>query len=151
MSGEQGTGGAAGANGGGNGARGLLIAIAAAFIVGGSVGMVGGILFARSVLPPEARMVERRGGPPRGGPRGPGSMLRMLEQHLDLTADQRQRIERIVEESRHDYAMVRESTHAAIERELTPAQREEWKKMEERFPRERRRGSGRPPWRGDRP
>jgi hypothetical protein len=78
-------------------------------------------------------------------------MLRMLDQHLDLSLDQRLRIERILEQSRHDFAMVRESTHAAIEHELTPAQRAEWKKMEERFPRERRRGFGRPPWRGDRP
>jgi hypothetical protein len=78
-------------------------------------------------------------------------MLEMLQQRLDLTPGQRQRIETLLEQSRKGYAQVRESTHAAIERELTPAQREEWKKLETRFPRERRRDSGRPPWRGDRP
>ena len=75
----------------------------------------------------------------------------MMEHRLDLTADQKTRVERILEESRRGYAQVRESTHAAIARELTPAQREEWKQMEERFLRERRHGFGRPPWRGDRP
>jgi hypothetical protein len=78
-------------------------------------------------------------------------MLGRLERTLDLTPVQRDRVERILEESRRGYAMVRESTHTAIERELTPAQRDEWKQMEERFLRERRRGSGRPPWRGNRP
>jgi len=78
-------------------------------------------------------------------------MLERLEHDLDLTPDQRDRIERILEESRRGYAVVRESTHAAIARELTPAQGEKWKQMEERFLRERRRGFGRPPWRGDRP
>jgi hypothetical protein len=129
-----------------------VIGILAAFIVGCSVGMVGGIVFARTVGVPGSGWAARPAGPRHGGPpRGPGPMLEMLERHLDLTPDQRDRVERILEESRRGYTQVRESTHAAIERELTPAQREEWKQMEERFLRERRRGSGRPPWRGDRP
>ena len=140
-----------------NGSRGLIIAIVATFIVGGSVGMVGGILFARYAMLPKAHIMargERHGpdGPRHGrGPRGPGSMLEMLDQRLDLTPEQRQKIEVLLDESRRGYAQVRESTHAAIERELTAAQREEWKQLETRFSRERRRGSGRPPWRGDRP
>ena len=135
-----------------NGTRGLVIGMLAAFIVGCSAGMVGGILFARFVMRPEAHLFAPPFGPPHGGaPHGRGPMLGMLERHLDLTPDQRDRVERILEESRRGYAQVRESTHAAIGRELTPAQRERWKQMEERFPREGRRGSGRPPWRGDRP
>jgi hypothetical protein len=140
-----------------NGGRGLVIAIVAAFIVGCSVGMVGGIVFARfAVLPGQTmssvfsrfagRPIGPRHGPPHGGP-----MLEMLERSLDLKPDQRDRIERILEESRRGYAVVRESTHAAIERELTPAQSERWRQVEERFLRERRRGFGRPPWRGGRP
>ena len=133
-----------------NGTRGLVIGMLAALIVGCSFGIVGGIVFARFAGVPGAH--GRPGGPRQGGPgRGPGPMLERLERELDLTPDQRDRVERILEESRRGYALVRESTHTAIARELTPAQREEWKQMEERFQRERRRGSGRPPWRGDRP
>ena len=139
-----------------NGSRGLIIAIAATFIVGCSVGMVGGILFARYAMLPKAHIMargERHGqeGARHGRPRGPGPMLEMLDRRLDLTPEQRQKIEALLDESRRGYAQVRESTHAAIERELTAAQREEWKQLENRFSRERRRGSGRPPWRGDRP
>ena len=123
----------------------------AAFIVGCSLGLAGGIVLARFVVLPQDQMLPRPGGPRPGGPRGPGAMLERLERTLDLTSVQRERVERILEESRRGYALVRESTHVAIERELTPAQREEWKQMEERYLRERRRGSGRPPWRGDRP
>jgi hypothetical protein len=133
-----------------NGARGLVIGILAAFIVGCSVGIVGGILYARFSGVPGSHIAGREGQRP-GGPRRPGSMLERMERNLDLTSDQRERVEKLLEESRRGYALVRESTHAAIDRELTPAQREEWKQMEERFQRERRRGSGRPPWRGDRP
>ena len=139
-----------------NGVRGLVIAIVAAFIVGCSIGMVGGIVFARFVLHPPHFAVGFRGpgagGPGRpGGPHGHGPMLDMLERSLDLKPDQRARIERILEESGRGYAVVRESTHAAIERELTPDQRDRWRQVEERFLRERRRGFGRPPWRGGRP
>ena len=134
-----------------NGVRGLVIAIVAAFIVGCSVGMVGGIVFARFAMLPAAHFAGRPMGPGHGPPHGPGPMLDMLERGLDLKPDQRARIERILEESGRGYAVVRESTHAAIERELTPAQRERWKQVEERFLRERRRVFVRPPWRGDRP
>jgi hypothetical protein len=129
-----------------NGTRGLVIGILAAFIVGCSAGLIGGILLTRLVHAPWGH-----GG--HGGPRpgGPGPMLDMMERRLDLKPDQRARVEKILEDSRHGYEQVRESTNVAIERELTPDQREQWKQMEERFLRERRRGFGRPPWRGDRP
>jgi Spy/CpxP family protein refolding chaperone len=135
-----------------NGSRGLLIGILAAFIVGCSAGLVGGILLTRVARAPWGHM--GHGGPRPGGPGhagGPGPMLDMMEQRLDLKPEQRQRVEKILEDSRHGYEQVRESTNVAIERELTPEQREQWKQMEERFLRERRRGFGRPPWRGDRP
>jgi len=131
-----------------NGNRGLAIGMLAAFIAGCSLGMIGGILFVRYSGMPFAH--DARGGRP-GGPHGPGPMLERMERDLALTPDQRDRIEKILEESRRGFAQVRESTHTAIDRELTSAQREQWKVMEERFQRERRRGSGRPPWRGDRP
>jgi Spy/CpxP family protein refolding chaperone len=132
-----------------NGNRGLVIGMLAAFIVGCSAGMIGGIVFARYVGVPFAH--RGPGGPPGGRPHGTGPMLERMERDLSLTPDQRDRVEKILEESRRGFAQVRESTHTAIERELTPAQREQWKVMEERFQRERRRDSGRPPWRGNRP
>jgi hypothetical protein len=131
-----------------NGNRGLVIGMVAALIVGISLGLVGGILVVRYAGVPGAH---RHDGPRPGGPRGPGPMLDRMERDLALTPDQKDRVEKILEESRRGFALVRESTHTAIERELTPAQREQWKVMEERFQRERRRGDGRPPWRGDRP
>ena len=112
--------------------------------------MVGGIVFTRFVMP-RAGHFSGPFGPHFGRPHGPGPMLDMLERRLDLRPEQRDRIERILETSRQGYAVVRESTHAAIERELTPEQREQWRQVEERFLRERRRGFGRPPWREDRP
>ena len=133
-----------------NGGRGLMIAIVAAFIVGCSAGMVGGILFARVARRPEAHM---RGRPPRPGeaPRERTPMMERIERTLELEPGQRLRIERVLEESRKGYAVVRESAHAAVERELRPDQIERWRQAEERYLRERRRDSGRPPWRGDRP
>ena len=134
-----------------NGTRGLVIAMLAAFVVGCSLGLAGGIVFARMVVQPQTHQLSRLFGPRPGAPHGPAPVLGMLERRLRLTPDQKDRIEKILEDSRRGYAVVRESTSVAIERELTPGQREEWNQMEERFLRERRHGSGRPPWRGSRP
>jgi hypothetical protein len=134
-----------------NGTRGLVIAMLAAFIVGCSLGMAGGIVFARFVVTPQTHQLSRLFGPGPGAPHGQAPVLGMLERRLRLTPEQKDRVDKILEDSRRGYAVVRESTSAAIERELTPGQRDEWKQMEERFLRERRHGSGRPPWRGSRP
>ncbi len=133
-----------------NGARGLVIAVLASLIVGGSVGMVGGILFARfALMPSHPPGAWRDGGPAHLMPRA--ALLPMLERRLDLTPEQRTRIERILDSSRVAFAAAHESTRAAVARELTPQQREEWKQLETRLMRERRGRGPRPPWRMDRP
>lgn len=145
--------------------RGLAIAIGASFIVGGSLGLIGGVLFARIVffsgwrsgaapawgrpgaigrMMPGLGMRERAMLPPglRGrallGPdlrgAGPGPIFLLLARELDLSAQQRGRIEQILDRSRGEWATVRESTRTAIERELTPEQRTKWIMMEQRYP-----------------
>ena len=142
-----------------NGTRGLVIATAAAFIVGCSVGLMGGLLFMRlSAPPPWAFMRDGRHGPPffehggageRGGRRGGGHaerVLPMMEHELKLSPEQDERIVAQLDRARRDHAAVLESTEAWIDRELTPAQRERWKQMEARFERWRRgREPGGPP------
>jgi hypothetical protein len=134
-----------------NGLRGLVIATAAAFIVGCSAGLMGGILFMRFGGPGHARDGRHGGRPPwseRRGPGGPGReqrMVPMLERDLDLTPEQARRVEAHLDRARREHAAVRESVNTWIERELTPAQRERWKQMQTRFERERRGRRGGPP------
>lgn len=128
-----------------NGTRGLLIATAAAFIVGCSVGLMGGILFMRfGVAGPHGgyRSGGRGWGPPpferRGGPGRSEGMLPMMARELDLSPEQHDRILRQIDRARQQHGAVRESLHVWIERELTPEQRDRWKQMEERFERSHR-------------
>ena len=149
-----------------NGARGLLIATAAAFIVGCSVGLMGGILFMRFGGPgPPAGMGPggmrgMRGerprspyfGPERPGMRGgPDRILPELERMLDLSPDQHERMLAILDRARRGHEAMRESVQVWIERELTPAQRERWKQLEERFERSPRGRWPREPRPPDRP
>ena len=128
-----------------NGTRGLVIATTAAFIVGCSLGLMGGILFMRfGGAGPHGGFMPggRFGGPTpferRVGPGPPEGMLRMLGRELDLTPEQHDRILRHIDRVREQQGAVRESMHVWIDRELTPEQRERWKAMEERFERSRR-------------
>lgn len=126
-----------------NGSRGLIIATAAAFIVGCSAGLIGGILFMRIAGPPMFGAM-RHGGPPfigRRGPGGPGGsdrMMPMLERTLDLSPAQRERVVARLDRARRETAAVHESLQVWIELELTPEQRARWKQMEDRFERSRR-------------
>lgn len=126
-----------------NGTRGLLIATAAAFIVGCSVGLMGGILFMRFGPGMPGGPGGRFGGgrfERRIGPGGPEAMLPRIARELDLTPEQHDRILRQIDRVRAERAAARESLHVWIDRELTPEQRERWKAMEERFERSRHGG-----------
>ena len=123
-----------------NGSRGLVIATAAAFIVGCAVGLIGGLLFVHFVAPrlhgrPEFGMAR---GPGPGRPGGRERLLTEMDQTLSLTPDQHQRVLADLDRARREQVAVRESVHVWIERELNPDQRERWKQMEERFARARR-------------
>ena len=78
-------------------------------------------------------------------------MLPMMVHELDLSAEQHDRILREIDRARQQHSTVRESMHVWIERELTPEQRERWKRMEERFERSRRGPRSRGPRSQDRP
>lgn len=118
------------------GRRGLAIAIVAAFIVGSSVGLIGGVLFARSVFHPRRdRMIVRRmPGPEGGGQRPLPEMIRSLE----LTPEQEAQVREEVERSRGDFRTVRESLRVRIARRLTPEQRAEWERAQRSFVRRER-------------
>ena len=135
--------------------RNLVIAIVVAFVfglAGGVAGALGTIALTHHGRPPFGDH-ERigRDGPGRGdrpGPRGrrgggrPG-MERVLDRQLDLSDEQRARIEAILDAARPRYAAMRESTRVEIDRVLTPEQRTRLKELEDRFPERRRRGAGR--------
>lgn len=115
-----------------NGTRGTVLAITASLIVGCAIGLIVGVLFARSMffLP--------RG--PFGGPGGhfhppgrPGVVMDMLQHQLDLTKDQSDRIQKIVESSRADVDSIRAQTRQQILQVLTPEQRTKWERMDEHF------------------
>jgi Spy/CpxP family protein refolding chaperone len=131
-----------------NGTRGVVIATAAAFIVGCAVGLMGGILFARLMLPGPRMFMRMHGGEPRffgPGPGRPGAgdrLLPMLDETLRLTPQQHERIVGILDRARHSNAAIRDSMEEEISRTLTPEQRAQWKEMEERFERSRH-GPGR--------
>jgi len=123
----------------------LVLAISASIVVGVAIGLIAGVLFARSFLFPHAPRGPHAMG---GGPMHPRHEMgmRFLERQLDLDDEQVEQIEKIVDRARgradslHDDA--REQIHAL----LTPEQREQWDRMNRRmFPPHSRgpRGSGR--------
>lgn len=138
-----------------------LLSVVAVFVVGAAIGIVGTHLFyAKRFRPPD--------GPP--GFMG-GSFIDRLDRHLELTADQRRRIDEILRQRREEAETFRrqmepqlrelfEATEAGIEEILTPEQRERFRQLREtrrgrmdRFlgPRAGRRPHGPPPHRGPPP
>jgi hypothetical protein len=130
-----------------NGSRAILIAALVGLLSGASLGLMGGILFSRSMLPQPPRHEERRMR--RGG--GDRDLLGHLERRLHLDAGQRDRIDDLLDQARRDMAASRESLHVRIGRELTPDQLREWNEMEkQRFnPGRNRRGQFGPPRPGE--
>ena len=136
----------------------LVIALTAAFLVGSSVGVLGGIVFARFVLLPHHAMFADHAGPGPGFGPGPGAgpgpggdfppggperHLARLSRALKLSDEQRERLAAVMEQSHGEFDGVRDSLEARIARELTPAQRERWKQMQREF---HGRGPMRGPW-----
>lgn len=120
--------------------RGLAIAISASLIVGCAIGLIAGVLFARSLLAPRLPM-----GPPRHGPGGPRPGLEFVERRLGLTPDQARRFDAIIESARAQSDSMHDLTRQRILEVLTPEQRERWQRMNERM--FGRRGAGREPMR----
>ena len=112
----------------------VIVALISALCLGSALGFAGGVLFSHHVIAEFPRMAGRgfRGGMERRGPPGepsPRFIVPHLQRMLDLTPDQAEAIRTEVESTRADFAEVRDSLHARIERHLTPAQRDRWRQM----------------------
>lgn len=131
----------------------IVIALVATFLIGASLGLMGGIFFAMHQRPFHAEW--RAGGAFRPGPgREPGLLGRVVDRRvlrhvavmprlreaLDLTDAQAAEIEPLIEATHRTMGEARDSLRARIERVLTPEQRERWRRLEERrgFPGEKR-------------
>jgi hypothetical protein len=124
----------------------IIIALVATFLIGASLGLMGGILFSTH-QPHMGRPVWMGAGPRMGGPRFPGigaggdpdrralrerQVLPHLRSELDLTDAQVARIRVLLEEAHASMGAARDSLRARIERELTAEQRERWARLEAR-------------------
>ena len=109
--------------------RGLVLAISASLIVGCAIGLIAGVLFARTVMGPHMP------GPPRfrGGPPREDIAMQMVVRRLGLTEEQTEHFHAIIERARAHADSLHEVAHAEIMAGLTPEQRERWATMEHRF------------------
>jgi Spy/CpxP family protein refolding chaperone len=132
-----------------NGNRGLIIAVAVSFIVGCSVGLMGGIVFTHLVGhgpgPGFGRGMEHRGPGGPGGPERRERMFTYMSRKMDLSPEQSKRIEALIDQARSQHEAVRESTEAALDRELTPEQRARWRELEKEMGMRRHGGREGPP------
>lgn len=113
----------------------VILAVVSAMCLGLAFGFAGGVVFSHHMLRRGPMEFGLHGGfmgrfaPP--GPRGmpsPRMMLTHLKRLLDLTPQQVDAIRDEIGRSRGDFAVVRDSLHARIERHLTPEQRERWRR-----------------------
>ncbi len=123
----------------------MIVAAISALCLGIALGFMGGVMFSRHMLldgrHPEMGSGRRSWHMFHHGPQGPPGtpsprmLMPRLQRLLDLTPEQADAIRAEIERSRGDFAQVRDSLHARIERHLTPSQRERWRSMERnRFP-----------------
>jgi hypothetical protein len=117
----------------------VIVAAVSALCLGVSLGFMGGVMFSRHMLlggRPEGMGFGRHpwrmfhhgaaGGP---GTPSPRMLVPRLQRLLDLTPEQTDAIRAEIERSRGDFAQVRDSLHARIERHLTAPQRDRWRSM----------------------
>ena len=115
----------------------VIIAVVSALCIGSALGFACGVLFSHHAMAGYPRMgghgfrIERRGPP---GEPSSRFIVPHLVRMLDLTPEQADAVRKEVEATRADFAQVRDSLHARIERHLTPAQRERWNQMLKEFP-----------------
>ena len=108
---------------------GLIIAMLSALLFGATVGLLGGVAFTRCVLDrPGAGAFARPWG--RRPTPMPGLLMLRLERELKLSDAQRHQIQDLLDHARTDFGAVRDSTHARLERILTPEQQTRWHQLE---------------------
>ncbi len=112
----------------------IILAVVSALCLGASLGFMGGVVFSRHHLMSSGlhsggrmhRMLRRGPGGEHGIP-APHILVPRLQKLLGLTPAQASAIRGEIERTRGDFAGVRDSLHARIERHLTPDQREQWR------------------------
>ena len=119
----------------------LVLSLVVALLLGCAMGFIGSVMLARATfgeVPPifgQGRIGHHEHGGP-GGPKGSngpgnhGARFERLVRALDLTPDQVARLKPRVEATRKQFDALRDSMHAQIDRELTPQQREKFKKLQ---------------------
>lgn len=123
----------------------VIVAMVSALCFGMALGFAGGVLFSQRSLgtgiraEPRGARFERRGPP---GEPSPRFIVSHLDRLLDLSPEQADAIKMEVAASRADFAQVRDSMHARIERHLTPAQRSRWREAVREGPPGAPRGRG---------
>jgi len=124
----------------------IVIALVATFLIGASLGLMGGILFSMTRhRPPVPFWVEsgrgsglfHRGRPavPPGGDRAEARsarILRRMRDSLDLTDAQVAQIRPLIEEAHQSMGAARDSLRVRIDRVLTPEQRDRLRRLEAR-------------------
>ena len=110
----------------------VIVAMISALCLGTALGFAGGVLFSHHAMAGFAHMGGHGfRGERRGPPGEPSSrfIVPHLVRMLDLTPEQADAVRKEVEATRADFAQVRDSLHARIERHLTPAQVDKWREM----------------------
>lgn len=119
----------------------IVIALVAAFLLGASLGLTSGILLTIfHHRPSDVTWFGRAPGMRERGEFGRSDrrvlrgvmVLPRLSAALDLTDEQEKRIRPLLEEAHRSMGAARDSLRVRIERELTPEQRERWRRLEAR-------------------
>ena len=117
----------------------LVLALITALCVGLGMGFFAGVMVSRHMLLGGPGLHSRFGGhfPGHGehGPRGfhrlppTRAIVQHLRRELDLTPAQVDSVHNEIDRSRDNFAGVRDSLHARIERLLTSGQRDRWRRL----------------------
>lgn len=122
----------------------LILALVSALCLGTAFGFMGGVVFSKVWIErhddsERGKRKMRRGGFGERGVPSARHLLPRLERMLGLTPAQAEAIRIEIDGTRGEFAKVRDSLHARIERHLTPDQRARWTTtMRERNPGEPR-------------
>ena len=131
--------------------RDIVMVAIASFLFGGTAGLLGGMVGARLLMGfgmemagpmrPSGPFFRMRHPSPDGPPPTP-MVVERLSRALGLSAAQRESVGAVLSRSRSRFEAQRDSLEHEIEKQLTPAQREQWRMMHaHRFnPGERHRG-----------
>ena len=142
----------------------LLVALLSVFIIGGALGFIGGQAYQRMLISrmQKQREMERNQNPPGNPNDNQNRMLDNLQKELQLTAEQRQKIDTILQqrrglfrkdmqEIREKMRQVRDETDQQIQNVLTPEQKQKFLEIRKEREQHQRMGAPEGQRRGDNP